>query len=137
MDFGDFLYDRFNNKKPHYKMSEVEKNYFKLLNVKMNDKSANRISHIQDRIIKDISNNCFNKKYQVKSIGEYKYIKKFIEDRKITNYEFLWCHGEEKMNKLDKIIEGDYDCCRDCDRPMIFINKKVSVIYCYFYKSNI
>lgn len=40
-----------------------------------------------------------------------------------------------ERNKLDKIIEGNYDCCRDCDSPMVFINKKIPVRYCYLYKT--
>ncbi len=53
----------------------------------------------------------------------------------MKGYELLWHHDYNiKTNKLDKIIKGDYYCCRDCDGPMKFINKKILVMYCYFYK---
>jgi hypothetical protein len=136
MDFSNFIYDRFGHKKPSYKISEIEKNYFKALNTKMEDKSLNRIYNIKLRIKNDLDKNSFPKKYQIKSMSEYKIIKKFCETLDMKGYELLWCNDENglKMNKLDKIIEGDYDCCKECDRPMIFINKKVPIIYCYFYK---
>jgi hypothetical protein len=54
----------------------------------------------------------------------------------MKGYELLYHHDDNiKTNKLDKIIEGDYDCCKDCDRPMKFINKKTPVMYCYFYQN--
>ncbi len=62
-------------------------------------------------------------------------IKDFCKSYDMKGYELLYHHDDNiKTNKLDKIIEGDYYCCRDCDRPMKFINKKIQVMYCYFYK---
>jgi hypothetical protein len=135
MDFGDYLYDRFGGKKPHYKINRIEKDYFKTLNNNMLIKSNKRIDNIKKRIINDVNKNSFNKKYQINSLIEYEIIKEFTKTSNIKEYELLYCGDNElTMNKLDKIIEGKYDCCRDCDRPMIFINKKIPVIYCYFYK---
>jgi hypothetical protein len=101
------------------------------------NKSNKRINNIIKRIINDVSKNIYlNKKYQVKSHIEYKQIKKFVETLNIKDYEFLWCHGDEKMNKLDYILPGDWDCCYDCSSHMKFINSKTFVIYCCFYKKN-
>lgn len=133
----NFLYDKYGNQKDYYKMHSVEKGYLKYLSIKMDDKSLKRIADIKLRIIKDINKNTFNRKYQIKSHHEYKIIKEFCKTLDMKEYELLWHHDENglKMNKLDKIIEGDFYCCRDCDSPMTFINKKTNVIYCYFYKN--
>lgn len=124
---------------PYDKTPIIEKKYFDVLNQKMVEKSNKRIDELQKRLLSDISKNNFNKKYQVKSMFEYYTLKKFVENNESINtkgYEFLWCHGDKLMNKLDKIICGNYFCCRDCDNPMIFVNKKVYVLFCYFYKKS-
>jgi len=136
MDFTNFLYDRFGSKKPFYKVSQVEKNYFKVLNTKMEDKSLNRIYNIKLRIKNDLDKNSFTKKYQIRSMSEYIIIKKFCETLDMKGYELSWHNDNElKMKRLDKIIEGNYDCSKECYRPMIFINKMVPIIYCYFTKN--
>jgi hypothetical protein len=131
----NFVYNRFGGKKPVYKINRIEKDYFKTLSIRMEDKSNKRITDIQRRILNDISKNIYNKKYQIKGLTEYEFIKKWSERVDTKGYELLWHHDETglQMNKLDKIIEGDYIC----DKPMIFINKKSPVIYCYFTKKNI
>ena len=134
-DFVQNLYNRYGGKKQYWDVIFIEKKYFKIINDNMIKKSTKRISDIKERIIKDIKKNNFTKKYQITSLYEYNCIKDYINELDIDiNYELLWCHGDQQMNKLDKIIEGDYTCCRDCDRPMKFINKKTYVIYCYFSK---
>jgi len=104
-------------------------------------KSEKRVDEIKNRISNDIAKNNFNKKYQIKSFIEYKLIKAFCETLDIKKYELLWCNSfnndpQLKMNKLVKIIEGNYYCCKDCDRPMKFINEKTNVLYCYFNDKN-
>ena len=136
-DFNKFLYKKYGNKKQFN--DPVEENYFDLLNMKMIEKSNKRIDEIVKRIQNDVSKNNFKKFYQVKSFIEYKKIKEFVKKLNINGYEFLWCNSANdgeilKMNKLEKIIEGNYYCCQDCDTPMSFVNKKTQVIYCYFYK---
>jgi len=136
-DFNKFLYNKYGNKKQFN--DPVEENYFDLLNMKMIEKSNKRIDEIVKRIQNDVSKNNFKKFYQVKSFIEYKKIKEFVKTLNINGYEFLWCNSANdgeilKMNKLEKIIEGNYYCCQDCDTPMSFVNKKTQVIYCYFYK---
>ena len=138
-DLTDFVYNKFKNKtlcsKPNH-TNYIQKEYFKKLNINMIKKSQERIENIKRRIINDINKNSFNKKYQIKSFYEYKLIKDFCKSYDMKGYELLYHHDDNiKTNKLDKIIEGDYDCCKDCDRPMKFINKKVLVMYCYFYKN--
>ena len=133
----DLLYDRFGGKKDYYRMSRIEKEYLKTLSIKRDDKSLKRVADIKLRIVNDVNKNNFTRKYQIKSHHEYESIKEFCKTINTKGYELLLHHDENglKMNKLDKIIEGDYSCCKDCDRPMKFINKKTAVIYCYFYKN--
>lgn len=134
----NLLYDKKGQKRQ--KSSSAEKYYFSILNENMIKKSKKRIDEIKNRISNDIAKNNFNKKYQIKSFIEYKLIKAFCETLDIKNYELLWCNSfnnnpQLKMNKLVKIIEGEplgCSCCRDCDRPMTFINDKTNVLYCYF-----
>ena len=132
MDLTNFLYDKIGNKKKN--ISRIEKDYFRVINENMINKSSKRIDDIKVRIKNDISKNIFNKKYQIKSIFEYKIIKDFCQSLDINYYELCWCNDDNdlKMNKLKKIIEGNYYCCRDCDSPMTFINGKTNVLYCYF-----
>jgi len=137
-DLYDLLCDKFGNKKDYYKMSRIEKDYLKKLSIKRDDKSLRRISDIKLRIINDLNKNNFNKKYQIQSLSEYDMIKEFCKSLELKGYELLW-HGDEhgvKRNQLYKIIEGNYDCCKDCDKPMTFISRQVLVKYCYFYKKN-
>ena len=136
--FENILYDNKGHKRQ--KSSSAEKYYFSILNENMIKKSEKRVDEIKNRISNDIAKNNFNKKYQIKSFIEYKLIKAFCETLDTKNYELLWCtscnNGPQlKMNKLVKIIEGEplgCSCCRDCDRPMTFINDKTNVLYCYF-----
>jgi hypothetical protein len=136
MDLGDYLYNRWGGKKPHWEMSRIEKDYFKVLNENMIAKSKNRVDIIKKRLQNDVNKNTFDKKYQIKSLHEYNILKEFCKTLNTKGYEVLWhCDMNGlKMNKLERIIEGDYSCCRDCDRPMIFTEKKVYVIYLYFSK---
>lgn len=135
----DLLYDRFGGKKNYYRMSRIEKEYLKNLNIKRDDKSLRRVADIKLRIVNDLNKNCFNKKYQIQSFCEYNMIKEWCKTIDMKGYELLWhgdCNGV-KRNQLYKIIEGDYSCCRDCDRPMTFISRQVPVKYCYLYKNRI
>ena len=135
-DLNDFLYKKSGTKIPHWEMKQIEINYFKTLNSKMMEKSAKRIDEIKKRITNDISKNNYTKKYQINGFLEFKNLENFVKNLNLNNHELLWCHDNKiEKNKLDKIIEGDYFCCRDCDKPMKFINKKVKVMYCYFYKN--
>lgn len=140
MDFENFLYD--NKGQKRQKSSSAEKYYFSILNKNMIKKSEKRVDEIKNRIMNDVAKNNFNKKYQIKSFIEYNLIKLFCKTLDIKKYELLCCNSfnnnpQLKMNKLVKIIEGEplgCSCCRDCDRPMTFINEKTNVLYCYFYK---
>jgi hypothetical protein len=135
-DLYDLLYDRFGCKKDYYRMSRIEKEYLKNLSIKRDDKSLKRVAEIKLRIVNDLNKNCVNKKYQIQSFYEYNMIKDFCKTIDTKGYELLW-HGDSsvKRNQLYKIIEGNYDCCKDCDRPMTFVERKVPVKYCYFYKN--
>lgn len=117
MDLTNFLYDKIGNKKKN--ISRIEKDYFRVINENMINKSSKRIDDIKVRI---------------KSIFEYKIIKDFCQSLDINYYELCWCNNDNdlKMNKLNKIIKGNYYCCRDCDSSMTFINGKTNVLYCYF-----
>lgn len=136
INFDNFLYDKLGNKKPTSKLSKIETCYFNLLNNNTNIKSQNRINNLKIRIQKDIEKNIFTKKYQIKSFFEYKIIEDFVKMLEVKEYKLLFEKNKNgfEMNKLDKIIEGDYYCCRDCDTPMRFINKKTPVLYCCFSK---
>jgi hypothetical protein len=133
----NFLYNRITKEKiPGWIKCPVETKYFKILNDNMIKNSQKRIENIKIRITNDINKNNFTKKYQINSRDEYNILVDFYKTLNIDKYELLWCNDMNlERNKLDKIIEGDYDCCRDCDRPMVFVNKKIPVRYCYFYKS--
>lgn len=146
MNFINILHNKQLTKK--YKVERREREYLEKLNENMIKKSEKRVSDIKTRILNDISVNNFSKKYQIKSFIEYKQLKTFCKTLNIQEYELLWCNSLAKpsdnpdnpnhvlkMNKLEKIIEGDYSCCRDCDKPMKFINRKTNVLYCYFYKN--
>ena len=61
-DLYNLLYDRFGEKKDYYKMSMIEKEYLKYLNIKRDDKSLRRIADIKLRIQNDLNKN-FNNKY--------------------------------------------------------------------------
>ena len=90
MDFSNFLYDRFGSKKPFYKISEIEKNYFKVLNTKMEDKSLNRIYNIKLRIKNDLDKNTFTKKYQLGKKIYFSILNKFLYNKiKIYYYSLL------------------------------------------------
>jgi len=137
--FENLLYDKKGKKKQ--KTSLAEKNYFTILNNNMIKKSEKRVNEIKNRILNDIEKNNFKKKYQIKSFIEYKLLKTFCETLDTKNFELLWCNyfnigTQLKMNKLVKIMEGDYYCCRDCDRPMTFKNEKTNALYCYFNDKN-
>jgi hypothetical protein len=136
-DLCDFVHDRFGRQKPYYKISRIEKEYLNTLKKNMIEKSNKRVEEIKIRIVNDLNKNNFNKKYQVSSRYEYNIIKEFCKTLDMKGYELLWHCGDVNKNKLDKIIEGDYSCCKDCDRPMIFVNKMVPVMYCYLYKTKI
>lgn len=113
--------------------SKPEERYFKKINENMVLKSIKRIDDIKERILNDVSKNCYNRKYQIQNEMEYKIIKEYVIQLNIHNYNMLWHHDMIiTRNKLFKIIQGDYSCC---DTPMKFINIKKPVMYCYFYKS--
>lgn len=132
----DLLYDRFGSKKDIHKMSRMEKEYLKNLSIKRDDKSLRRVADIKLRIVNDLNKNTFNKKYQIQSFCEYNMIKDFCKRIDTKGYELLWCNDNDvKRNQLYKIIEGNYSCCKDCDRPMTFVQRQVPVKYCYFYKN--
>ena len=136
-DLYDLLYDRFGGKKDYSKMSSIEKEYLKNLSIKRDDKSLRRVSDIKLRIKNDLNKNCFNKQYQIQSFCEYNIIKEFCETIDMKGYKLLWHHDENiKTNQLYKIVEGDYSCCKSCNRPMTFISRQVLVKYCYLYKKN-
>jgi len=135
-DVYDFLYDKFGSRIRAYNPSPVENKYFEIINDNMKKKSEKRLESIKKRIVNDINKNNYVKKYQISSRFEYERIKEFVNTLNIDKYEFLW-HADQngvERNKLYRIIEGDYTCCRDCDRPMTFKNIKTFVRYCYFYK---
>ena len=136
-DLYDLLHKRFGGKKEYYRMSRIEKEYLKNLSIKRDDKSLRRVADIKLRIKNDLNKNCFNKKYQIQSFCEYNMIKEWCKTIETKGYELLW-HGDTndvKRNQLYKIIEGEYSCCKDCDRPMTFISRQVPVKYCYLYKN--
>jgi len=134
-DLYNLLYDKFGVKKDYYRMSTIEKEYLKNLSIKRDDKSLRRVSDIKLRIKNNLNKNCFNKRYQIQSFYEYNMIKDFCKTIDTKDYELLW-HDDYnfKRNQLYKIIEGDYFCCKDCDRPMEFIQRQVPVKYCYLSK---
>ena len=133
----DLLYDRFGGKKDIHKMSRYEIVYLKNLSIKRDDKSLRRVAEIKLRIVNDLKKNCFNKKYQIQSFCEYNMIKEWCKTIDMKGYELLWhCDYNVKRNQLYKIIEGDYSCCKDHDRPMTFISRQVPVKYCYLFKAN-
>ena len=118
-------------------MSRYEIVYLKNLSIKRDDKSLRRVAEIKLRIVNDLKKNNFNKKYQIQSFCEYNMIKEWFKTIDTKGYELLWhadCNGV-KRNQLYKIIEGEYSCCKDCDRPMTFVSRQVPVKYCYFYKN--
>ena len=133
-DFRNHLINTHGDKVNNYELHSTEKRIFNNLNKNMINKSLIRIEEIKKRITNDINKNNFNKKYQIKSLIEYKIIKDYCKEI-IPNYNLYYIHDDNiKMNILDKIIRGNYYCCRDCDTSMTFINKKTPVIYCYLYK---
>jgi len=134
-DLYDLLYHRSGGKKDYYRMSRIEKEYLKNLSIKRDDKSLRRVSEIKLRIVNDLNKNAFNKKYQIQSFCEYNIIKDWCKTKDMKGYELLWHSDKDvKRNQLYKIIEGDYFCCRDCDRPMTFVQRQVPVKYCYLSK---
>jgi hypothetical protein len=131
----DLLYDRFGNKKDIQKMSRVEIVYLKNLSIKSDDKSLRRVADIKLRIVNDLKKNNFNKKYQIQTFCEYNMIKEWSKTIDTKGYELLWHEDANvKTNQLYKIIEGDYSCFKERNRPMTFISRQVPVNYCYFYK---
>lgn len=136
-DLGDYLYDRSGCKKSPWKQCSQEKAYFKVLNQNMLQKSEKRLADIKKRISNDVAKGSLNRNYQIRSHLEYKQLIDYCQEIGIpAEYEFLWCHGDQKTAKLVKIIEGDYYCCPDCDKPMAFKNSLVPVIYGYFSRKN-
>ncbi len=97
-------------------------------------KSQKRIEELKLRIMNDINKGSFNKNYQVRSHIEYWKLRAYLVEKGFIpdDYEFLWKNGPENTSKLDRVIEGNYYCCRDCDRPMKFINRFIPVIFCYW-----
>jgi RNA polymerase-binding transcription factor DksA len=133
----DLLYDRFGGKKDIHKMSRVEIVYLKKLRMKRDDKSSRRVEDIKLRIVNDLNKNSFNKKYQIQSFWEYNIIREWCKKIDTKGYELLWHEDANvKRNQLYKIIEGNYYCCKDCDRPITFISRQVPVKYCYLFKAN-
>lgn len=133
MNFTNYLYTRNGDYKIN--INRIEEKYFKIISQNMINKSLNRVNNIKKRISNDVSKQNFNKKYQIKSLYEYNEIKKFYQTLNIKNYELCLQFDENiKTNKLKQIIEGHYYCCKDCDRPMKFINEKIDVLYCCFKK---
>ncbi len=133
----DLLHDRrFKQQKPYHKIHANDKEYLKTLTIRMEDKALKRIADIKTRLQNDLTKNSFMRKYQIKSRYEYNSIKEFCKSLDMKGYELLWHNDMNgiKTNKLDKIIEGNYFCCRECDTPMTFINKMVPVMYCYLSK---
>ena len=112
----------------------AEKRYFKVLNENMINKSLKRIEGIKIRIKNDSIQGTLDKKYQIKSYIEYEIIKDYCKNV-VPNYNLFFCQDlNVKTNVLDKIIKGDYSCCKGCDTPMKFINKQNNVLYCYLSK---
>ena len=132
-DFCNHLINKWGSKVHNYELTFSEKRIFNNLNKNMINKSLIRIEEIKKRIINDVNKNNFNKKYQIKSFIEYEIIKDYCK-KNIQKYNLYYMHDDTiEMNKLDKILRGDYYCCRDCDTPMKYINKKIPVMYCYLY----
>ena len=134
-----FLHKRTNGEIiPGWVKCPVENKYFTILNNNMIKNTHTRIESIKSRIINDINKNNFTKKYQIQSAIEYNLLSEFYKTLHIQHsnkYNLSWCHDMNiNRNKLDKIYDGVYDCCRDCDIPMSFTNKKIPVRYCYFSK---
>jgi hypothetical protein len=149
MQLYDLVHDVHGHPKPLWKISRIENEYLKILSVKRDDKSLKRVENIKLRIANDLNKNCFDKKYQIQCFNEYNVLKEFCETIDMKAYELLWHHDGKgvKRNQLYKIIEGDYFCCKDCDRPsegrsvvqmttrpMTFISRQVPVKYCYLSK---
>jgi hypothetical protein len=135
-DLHDFIHYKWGSQKPYHKQSRIEKEYVDLLSKNMINKSSKRVKDIKKRIQNDLEKGNFTKKYQISSRYEYHIINDFCKTLNMKGYELYWCcSGNGSMkNKLDRIIEGNYFCCRDCDQPMTFVNKKVPVMYCYLSK---
>ena len=126
-------------KNPTFRHTEIEKAYFAKLNTNMLAKSLKRIEEIKLRIMNDLIKGSFNKNYQVRSHIEYWKLRAYLVEKGFmpNDYEFLWQHGPEKTSKLDRVIEGNYYCCQDCDRPLKFVNKSIPVIYCYWHRKRL
>ena len=79
-----------------------------------------------------------NKELQDKNFIEYKQLKDYCKTFDLKGHTPAWCNDKNglKMNKLEKIIGGNYFCCRECNTPMTFINKKIDVMYFYFSSNN-
>lgn len=108
--------------------------YFKKLGNNAMAKSNKRITNIINRIDNDISLRRYPKYYQIQNFIEYKILFKYINENH-CEYELLWSYSSDsEMNKLNKIIRGDYYCCRDCDYPVKFVNVKIPCLYCYLCK---
>ena len=117
---------------------QIDINYLNKINANMINKSKKRVDDIKIKIQKDISKNNFTKMYQIKSFIEYKQIRDYCKTFDLKDHTPAWCNDKNglKMNKLEKIIVGNYFCCRECDTPMTFINKKIDIMYFYFSSDN-
>lgn len=64
--------------------------------------------------------------YQIKNFIEYKQLRDYFKIFDLKGHTPAWCNDKNglKMNKLEKIIGGNYFCCGECNTPMTFINKK-------------
>ena len=134
-DIYNYVVDKYSRPRNYWDLHPPEKEYLKILEGNMINKSIKRVNNIKSRITKDILNNNFNKKYQIRGIKEYQIIKGYCKFIEVKEYELYWCHDSDlKTDKLKKIIEGEFTCCRDCDKSMTFVNEKVPIMYCYFWK---
>lgn len=115
----------------HSKRHSPEGRYFDILNKNMIAKSKKRVEDIQKRILHDISNNIFDKKYQVSGFFEYKELNNFCKtiDTKGRSLQYSFSKDEMK-NSLDRIVIGYYD--NISETPFRIYNKKVNVLYCCF-----
>lgn len=142
-DFRPFMYKYpFGETKldslPFKHLSEQQYRQFAYISDKMIAKSNNRIKEIEKRIYNDVCKGEYSKRYQIKSHIEYKklkeYCKTILNDR-LDKYELEIVNDPSiAMNKLNKIIDGNYICCSDCSTQMKFVNVKIPVIYCHLVK---
>lgn len=130
--------DKFKKKIEYENVHPRTIKYLEKSEKRMLENSAKRVEDIKIRMKKDVDiskQQAKNKLYQIQSHHEFRQLQKFCKDE-FSFFELLWKYDENgvQTNQVDKIIEGDFYCCRDCGYHATIKNKKTPVLYCYFHK---